>query len=244
MTMASETTSDNADLPQATQRARTPWRIPIAMLLGLSLGALVLLAAATILVISIWSGIQSTIDVLQDQAVFAIDTVTERLDDHLSPAEEQLNFINDLIVSGRLDPSDDRRMEDVLTGALAATPQVDGIVFLDNEGRMRGVVRSGGGGGYWFDEDQPPDTETNALTDNVAARESGRWGDLVWSPALDTAVQTIRRPVVVGGDEVGVLGAGVSVLSRHSPDDIQIRGNRTTAPSPRELCSHCSHPMT
>ncbi len=38
-----------------------------------------------------------------------------------------------------------------------------------------------------------------------------------------------------------ILAAG---LSRHSPDDIQIRGNRTTAPSPRELCSHCSHPMT
>ena len=36
----------------------------------------------------------------------------------------------------------------------------------------------------------------------------------------------------------------VTHLNRHSPDDIQIRGNRTTAPSPRELCSHCSHPMT
>ena len=34
------------------------------------------------------------------------------------------------------------------------------------------------------------------------------------------------------------------LFNRHSPDDIQIRGNRTTAPSPRELCSHCSHPMT
>ena len=33
-------------------------------------------------------------------------------------------------------------------------------------------------------------------------------------------------------------------INRHSPDDIQIRGNRTTAPSPRELCSHCNHPMT
>ena len=36
----------------------------------------------------------------------------------------------------------------------------------------------------------------------------------------------------------------VRIFNRHSPDDIQIRGNRTTAPSPRELCSHCSHPMT
>ena len=44
----------------------------------------------------------------------------------------------------------------------------------------------------------------------------------------------------------GPLADGLSrgELNRHSPDDIQIRGNRTTAPSPRELCSHCSHPMT
>ena len=40
-----------------------------------------------------------------------------------------------------------------------------------------------------------------------------------------------------------VAGQGGDI-NRHSPDDIQIRGNRTTAPSPRGLCSHCSHPMT
>ena len=39
-------------------------------------------------------------------------------------------------------------------------------------------------------------------------------------------------------------GVPAEELNRHSPDDIQIHGNRTTAPSPRELCSHCSHPMT
>ena len=30
--------------------------------------------------------------------------------------------------------------------------------------------------------------------------------------------------------------------NRHSPDDLQIRGNRTTAPPPRELYPLCSHP--
>ena len=39
-------------------------------------------------------------------------------------------------------------------------------------------------------------------------------------------------------------GRSAEQSNRHSPDDIQIRGNRTTAPSPRGLCSHCSHPMT
>ena len=33
-------------------------------------------------------------------------------------------------------------------------------------------------------------------------------------------------------------------FNRHSPDAIQIRGNGTMAPSPREFYSLCSHPMT
>ena len=32
-------------------------------------------------------------------------------------------------------------------------------------------------------------------------------------------------------------------LNRHSPYTIQIRGNRTTFPPPRELYPLCSHPM-
>ncbi len=32
-------------------------------------------------------------------------------------------------------------------------------------------------------------------------------------------------------------------LNRHSPDDIQIRGNRTTVPPPRERYPFLSHPM-
>ena len=33
------------------------------------------------------------------------------------------------------------------------------------------------------------------------------------------------------------------ILIRHSPYTIQIRGNRTTFPPPRELYPLCSHPM-
>ncbi len=185
------------------------------MLLGLCLGTLVLLAAASVLVISIWSGIQSTIDLLQDQAVFAIDTVEARLEEHLMPAEDQLDFINDLIVAGRLDPNDDRQMEDVLTGALAATPQVDGLIFVDTDGRLRGVGRVGGGA-YWISEDYAGGPDVEALTDDMLNLQGGGWGDVVWSPGLEIAVQTIRRPIIVGGEVIGVLGVGVSIqkLSR------------------------------
>ncbi|MEM7121747.1 MAG: adenylate/guanylate cyclase domain-containing protein [Pseudomonadota bacterium] len=189
------------------------------MLLGLCLGTLVLLAAASVLVISIWSGIQSTIDLLQDQAVFAIDTVEARLEEHLIPAEDQLDFINDLIVAGRLDPNDDQQMENVLTGALAATPQVDGIIFVDTGGRLRGVGRVGGGA-YWISDEYVGGPDIDALTDDIDSMQGGGWGNVVWSPGLEIAVQTIRRPVIVNGEVIGVLGVGVSIqkLSRLSAE--------------------------
>ena len=213
--MAARTSSEQVDVGPAPRRRRESWRIPIAMLLGLSLGALVLLAAASVLVISIWSGIRSTIDLLQDQAVFAIDTVEARLEEHLVPAEDQLDFINDLVSAGRLDPNDDRQMEHVLTGALAATPQVDGIIFIDSDGRLRGVGRVGGGA-YWISDEYAGGPDIDALTDDIDNMQGGGWGDVVWSPGLEIAVQTIRRPVIVDGEIIGVLGAGVSIqkLSR------------------------------
>jgi len=209
--MVSEPTTARFAAPEAARQLRSSWRIPIAFLLGLSIGALVLVAASTVLVISLWSGVQSTVHLLQQQAVISVDTVQERLEDHLAPAQEQLYFINDLIVSGRLDPRDDRRMEDVLTGALAATPQVDGIVFIDLSLHMRGVMRSGGGA-YWVDEDQSLNPDFQLMTDPQTVRESKGWGELAWSTGLDVPVQILRQPVVVGGELVGMLGAGASVL--------------------------------
>jgi len=39
------------------------------------------------------------------------------------------------------------------------------------------------------------------------------------------------------------LRVGELSLNRHFPDNPQIQGNRTTVPSPRELCPLCNHPM-
>ncbi len=49
---------------------------------------------------------------------------------------------------------------------------------------------------------------------------------------------------IVGHDEaLQVLAKLVMAFIRHSPDDIQIRGNCTAGSTPRELQPLCSHPM-
>ena len=62
-----------------------------------------------------------------------------------------------------------------------------------------------------------PQIATTAITDK-ADEFAERWPNTFWT--LDTST--------------GFAAAVADVLNRHSPDDIQIRGNRTTGPPPRE----------
>ena len=54
---------------------------------------------------------------------------------------------------------------------------------------------------------------------------------------------TVRLPVAAGGGYGHHSQPSARGLIRHSPYTIQIRGNRTTFPPPRELYPLCSHPM-
>ena len=215
--------------------------IPIAVLLGLSLGALVLVAAASVLVISMWSGIQTTIDQLESQAVLGVHTIEQRLNDHLSPAVDQLRFVHDLIASGQLDPQDDARMKDILTGAVAATPQVDGIVFIDLTYVMRGIGRSGGGA-YWIEVDQSGDEGFRAgVAEGLQGPRSAYWIGTLWSREIDETVAVVRQPVFVDGTYTGILATGVAVskLSRFvAGAESQLQGRSFILRGQNEVIAH------
>ena len=107
------------------------------------------------------------------------------------------------------------------------------VVVTDGHGQARVIpdlseydsLRSGGRRKCWFQR-----TGTFKDTRPKERRPQGK------APLRRSACVAVERESTVVSMTVGI--------NRHSPDDIQIRGNRTTAPSPRELCSHCSHPMT
>ena len=83
--------------------------------------------------------------------------------------------------------------------------------------------------------------------ENVNTAADGRMAlDLLHQAHADVVICDLNMPEMDGIEFLRHLADNSfrGGVIRHSPDDIQIRGNRTTAPSPRELCSHCSHPMT
>jgi len=84
--------------------------------------------------------------------------------------------------------------------------------------------------------DDPPSTASS-----TRRRRSLELGPLIFCPFVVWDEES-SAPLLFGMKN-RISTAVWESLNRHSPDDIQIRENRTTVPPPRELYSLCSHPM-
>jgi class 3 adenylate cyclase len=184
--------------------------ISISRMLSLSLGALIVITVVSVLTISLYSGISSTLGILERQALLVVDNAATRVEDHLSPATHQLSYIHDLIATGQLDPSDSVELKAFLTGAVAGVPQVGGLVFVDPNLRLRGIYRIGGGA-FWAEEDQSDMPMFRDIIEKSRDEYGAKWGGLLWSDVNYVAVLTVGQAVRINDEYVGTLGAGVSV---------------------------------
>ena len=184
--------------------------VPFAAMLAASVGLLVLLAVAAVLAIQWRASQQNTLGLLNDQAVLIIDRLETGVRLHLQPAGALSEFVAGQVESGALDPTDRTALAELLTGALAAAPQISGALFIDPAlNRQFGLVRR---------------DESLALVDKdlrripkVAraieeARLAGRafWGEPVFTD-LGTTVVNLRQPLFHQGQFLGLLVVGITV---------------------------------
>jgi len=195
--------------------ARFRFRISIVTVLAVGFGALVLAAVAGVLAIGLWSASRNTIDLLRDKAEFATEVMVMRTSRHLEPAQDQAAFLANLIATGELDPADRERMSDYLIGAMAATPQVRSIAFMNThfdvlratrspEGPLIGLVN-------WSD-----DLQVREQMEEARVRTQPYWAELVWSQAAQSTLINLRAPVHRNGRFLGFIVSIVTVsdLSR------------------------------
>jgi class 3 adenylate cyclase len=185
--------------------------VSIALILALSFGGLILVAVVTVLAIGLWTGRQNTLDHLKDEAALTISSAVARMSQHLEPASEQLQFLGDLITYGPPDLVESPRFVDLLTGALAATPQINSIVFIDTKFRMTRAVRGGGAATYSIKEDQKDDPAVRAAVSAARKAMGAAWGEPLWLNQHTLASVNLHRPVRREGTFVGVLVALVSL---------------------------------
>ncbi len=123
--------------------------VSLTITLAVSISLLVLVAVAAVLGVGLWSGTQNTLALLRDKAQFVTTAMAGKVRDHLRPAENQLAFIGRLVADGRVDPADKPAFATLMTGALAAAPQISAILHVDPDYQTTIVARSPGGPAFF-----------------------------------------------------------------------------------------------
>ncbi len=187
------------------------WEASMSVALGLGLGFFVLTAVVGVLSVGLISGYQNTADLLRQKAELLIASERDLTRTYLDAAQNQVDFITDQIVREEIDPAPSDEFTSLILGALAGTPQIVVIQFIDADGQLTGAERQ--------DSETTPlfssigdDTDLKQLTDKAEADREAYWGAPIWRQEYEQALLNYNRPVIVEDRFVGTVSALVSVV--------------------------------
>ena len=187
-------------------------RIPISLTIVTAFSGLVAVLLGSVLTLSYFSSLRNTLSLVGELAVQSSSFVTDELRDHLDPVIEQADWVADLMATGPFDLADDQRVGNFLLGALAATPQVTALVYVDADKRVIRAFRGEPGEDWRLDMDPPRDIGfTERTLEAGRARERGFWNEILYSERLQRSYINYVRPVRRDGKFLGVVLAAVSL---------------------------------
>jgi adenylate cyclase len=179
-----------------------------AATLGFCMGLLVLLAVATVLAVQYSASRTTTFKFLNDKAEAIVQQIEFDIRHHLDPAADQVEFIAQQIESGAYDLNDTVRLADLLTGSLAAVPQIAAIASWDTNLRRVGVRREANGTSLLTQIDPDDQSAVEKAARDLADVEGPFWGELVFS---GVTLINLRRPLRRDGELIGFLVTVISV---------------------------------
>ena len=199
-----------ADSPSAAQRNTRRWRPSISMALTAGFGLLLLTAVGAVGWIVFDAGRENTFNLLRRTAELTVDSIAAQLDQHLGAAARQAEYLAARVAEGAVEPTDTDRMVEIMLGALAATPQVSGIAFIDPEldtlrvGRKNGLL-------IWLRSDWSERKEIAAMIERTRDAGSHTWLGIVWVEDFQEAHVAITAPAHRNGVYLGSFSSVVSV---------------------------------
>ena len=188
--------------------------VSLTVTLAVSISLLVLVAVVVVLGLGLVSGARNTMALLRDKSELFVSSVVQRVRSHLEPAERQLEFIENLVAERALDPTDQDRMVTMMTGSLAAAPQISAILFMNKErqtfiiGRVPGKPPSKV---RFFRRNDSRDEVMNQAYDQTKVQKGVIWGDPVWRELPQETMLNLLIGLQRDGQFLGVLIAAVSV---------------------------------
>jgi len=203
-------------------------RVPIAIILAAAIGILVLFTAGIVFAVGVRLAQKNTFDLLSTNSYQAVTADVDQIEQYLQPAESQAGYIADLIHRGEVDLADRATFGTLLTGSLAAAPQISAVVFIDvylesfaaSRDPVSGLTRTS-------TIDNAADTIVQA---NMDASEQGPlWLPPIWRDGVEKTFLSYATPIVLDNEYVGSIIAVVSLdrLSDFiSMEGLETAGNR------------------
>ena len=184
-------------------------RIPLSTLLTGSVGVLVFVTVILVLFFSAMANVRNTFDLLRFAAEQAMDALDEDIRAHLDPAGSLIDQLRSRVDKGRIDTSDNEAIARFASGAMAAAPQIAGLVVWDETLRETEVLRNATRGMNIrvSSGDDPEGIK-------VLASQLRAWGKPLWGePFFDDGVTYVNvlAPLTRKGEFVGMTATGVTI---------------------------------
>jgi adenylate cyclase len=193
------------------------FRAPIWLVLALAFAGLVVLTTAMVAARLYSAAFRNTGDLVAEMGDTRTAALSEALKAELQSAEDASRFLSTYILSERVATDDDRRIEDLLLGSLAASPQVIGVAYIRSDLHTVAAARNVNGMPF-------ATTALSAREDplfrlvyrNGATLQQPDWGRPIFWPGLDVTGLPLLAPLRRDDQVIGVIATLISVpdLSR------------------------------
>ena len=188
------------------------FRAPIWLVLALAFAGLVVLTTAVVAGRLYSTALRSTIDLVAEMGDTRTTALAEAVKAELQPAEDSSRFLSEYILSGRVAIDDDRRIQDLLLGSLAASPQVIGVAFIRSDLYTIAAARNVNGMPF-------ATTALSALENpkfrlqyrNGAMIQNPDWGAPIFWPGLNVTGLPLLAPLRRNGEVIGVIATLIAV---------------------------------
>jgi adenylate cyclase len=193
-------------------------RLPISWVLVIVFTGLISLTAGVITWRLYIAAEASTGDTLRSMGENQLAALSKAVEAELRPAEEQAGFIGEYIASGRVDINDDHRIEDLLLGSLAASPQLIAVAFIRSD--MKAISAGRNVNGQLF-ATEVGDANTDGLLhlayEKGSVLKEAAWDEPVYAADMKITGLPLLTPLHKDGKLIGVIGALISTqtLARH-----------------------------
>jgi class 3 adenylate cyclase len=201
--------------PDATDNPGEPesrWngRVSITVTLATAIGLLVVVSVGVVLGVGVWLAQKNTFALLSENADQGVSAAVDRIRQHLRPAEHQARFLAERIMRGEVDPADRERFAPMLTGALAAAPQIEAVMFIDPglQALVAGFDRASGDVALAVADYSRDPIISNSMRD---VRSGMTWARPIWREEFQKTYLNLAYPVVRDDTFIGAVVAVVSV---------------------------------